>query len=289
MTDPASAPARPSSVGSRPAPSALVPIALAPLLIVALMLFAGSGAMFFVRGWNLEGFSAVQAWSIRLPDSLWAAITVCGSGLGAFAILSIALRSRPRWVAAGLATAPIAGLYSNLVKRIVALPRPAAVLAPDHIHVIGETLRNNSFPSGHAVTAFAFAAIVVLASRRPLVVALWMVPLAALIALSRIAVGAHWPADLAAGAAGGWLSGACGVAIATRWRQWNTVRGIRAMALIMMVVGSALLLADLGYPLAWPLQFTLGIVAIVSGACAFAWPRMDPHCVELPRSVSAPR
>ena len=251
------------------------PIALVPLLSVAALL-AALAALFFYSG-NLNGysFSATQTITRALPDTFWAMVTVCGSGLGAFALLSLALQRRPIWVAAALATAPIAGAYSNIIKRVVALPRPAAVLSPDQIHVIGETLRSNSFPSGHAVTAFALAATIVFASRRPRVVALWMVPLAILIALSRIAVGAHWPADLAGGAAGGWLSGACGVLIVDRWRRWNTPTGIRVMGLVMVGVGIALLTVDLGYPLAHLWQWALGCVAIVSGLFALFSPRVD--------------
>ena len=264
------------------------PIAVIPLLTEAALLAALAALLYYSGSLNIDAFAAVQSFTRNLPDTGWAMVTVCGSGLGAFALLSLALRRRPIWVAAALATAPIAGAYSNIIKRIVALPRPAAVLAPDQIHVIGETLRSNSFPSGHAVTAFALAATIVFASRRPPKAALWMVPVALLIALSRIAVGAHWPADLAGGAAGGWLSGACGVLIVDRWRRWNTPTGIRVMGLVMVGVGIALLAVDLGYPLARLWQWALGCVAVGSGLFALLQPRVDPRWAALPRA-SPPR
>jgi len=37
------------------------------------------------------------------------------------------------------------------------------------------------------------------------------------VALSRSAVGAHWPIDLLAGVLGGWLSALGGIALAARW------------------------------------------------------------------------
>lgn len=257
----------------------IAPIAVVPLLTVAALLAAFSALLFYSGNLNGDVFAATQTLTRRLPDTFWAMVTVCGSGLGAFALLSLALSRRPMWVAAALATAPIAGAYSNIIKRVVAAPRPAAVLFGDQIHVIGQTLRSNSFPSGHAVTAFALAATIVFASRRPFRAALWMLPVALLIALSRIAVGAHWPADLAAGAAGGWLSGACGVLIVDRWRSWNTPTGIRVMGAIMVGVGIALLTVDLGYPLARLWQWALGCVAIGSGLFALWRPRVDPHWV----------
>ena len=264
------------------------PIAIAPLLTVASLLAALSALLLYSGSINLDAFVATQTFTRHLPDTFWAMATVCGSGLGAFALLSLALRRHPFWVAAALAAAPIAGAYSNIIKRVIALPRPAAVLAPDQIHIVGETLRSNSFPSGHSVTAFALAATIVFASRRPRVVALWMVPLALLIAMSRIAVGAHWPADLAAGAAGGWLSGACGVLIVDRWRRWNTPKGIRVMGFILAGVGIALLAVDLGYPLARLWQWVLGCAAIGSGLIALWQPRVDPYWLDPPQLAAPP-
>jgi undecaprenyl-diphosphatase len=63
-----------------------------------------------------------------------------------------------------------------------------------------------SFPSGHAAGAFAVAGFVC-AVHRPLGVALFVV--AALIAFSRVALGMHYPSDVAAGALLGTFVGLC--------------------------------------------------------------------------------
>lgn len=231
---------------------------------------------------NLETFVAVQRVTRSLPDVGWAFATVCGTGVMAFALLSPTLAWHPRWYAAGLAAAGFAGLYSNGLKRLFALPRPASVIDPGHLHVIGQTLHANTFPSGHAVTAFTLAAILVLASRHPLRTAAWVLPGAVVIAISRIAVGAHWPADIAAGAAGGWVCGALGVVIVSRWRQWNETAGIRAMGVVSIGVGVSLLWIDLGYPLALPLQRTAAAIAIASGMFVVARPRPDRWLVAGP-------
>jgi len=256
--------------------AALRPIVLLPALVVALVLIAVAGL--FMRGGtiNVDVFVAVQGLTRALPDTFWAMVTICGTGVVAFGLLAPTLAWQPRWYAAGLAAAGIAGLYSNGLKRLYALPRPASVLDASQLHVIGETLHANAFPSGHSVTAFTLAALLVLASRRPLRTAAWAVPVALLIAFSRIAVGAHWPADIAAGAAGGWVSGALGVMIVARWRFWNSVNGVRVMALVSIGIGLSLALIDLGYPLALPLQWVAAIVAIASGAWALLRPRLDP-------------
>ncbi len=257
-------------------PDALQPIALLPLSVVALVLVML--AVLFMQGGalNREAFVAVQRVTVALPDTAWSMITICGTGVVAFALLAPTLARWPRWYAAGIAAAGIAGLYSNGAKHFFGLPRPASVIDAGHLHVIGETLRANTFPSGHSVTAFTLAAILVFASRKPLPTAVCIVPVATLIALSRIAVGAHWPADLAAGAAGGWISGALGVMIVARWRQWNSATGVRVMGCVSIGIGVSLCIIDLGYPLAAPLQYIAAAVAVIAGTVVIVRPRLDP-------------
>ena len=268
-----------------PAPvAALRDIAWLPLGAIAIVLTVV--AVTFMNGGmlNIEGFVAVQGLARALPDTVWAMVTICGTGIVAFALLAPTLNWQPRWYAAGLVAAPVAGLYSNGMKRFFALPRPASVLDPAHLHVIGETLHANTFPSGHSVTAFTLAALLVLGARSPLRTATWAVPMACLIGLSRIAVGAHWPADIAAGAAGGWISGALAMMAIVRWRRWNTPTGVRLMGVVSIGIGISLFVVDLGYPLALPLQQVAAVVALVAGAIAVARPRLDPLLPDVPSS-----
>ncbi len=240
-----------------------------PLVVVAVVWMADAS-------FNVAGFLAVQASTRGVPDVVWSCITICGTGVVAFALLSPTLARGPRRFAAAIVAAALTGAYSNGLKRLYGLPRPGAVLDAAHVHTVGHALRANSFPSGHAITAFALASLLVFASTRPLRTAAWAAPLAALVALSRIAVGAHWPADLAAGAAGGWVCGALAVAVVERWTAWNRRAGVRAMAVVSIGIGASLFVVDLGYPQALALQVAAGVVAIVAGLVAFARPTTDP-------------
>jgi membrane-associated phospholipid phosphatase len=91
----------------------------------------------------------------------------------------------------------LAGAISRGFKVAVPLPRPAAVFDAAQITIIGAKLTAHSFPSGHTVSAFSFvvAWLALLGWR-----ALPIVVIAALAGFSRIAVGAHWPVDVLAGA-----------------------------------------------------------------------------------------
>jgi membrane-associated phospholipid phosphatase len=212
-----------------------------------------------------------------LPVFLWAAITDFGSAPGAFALAAPLLARRPRWIAAMLLAAIPAACLSHALKKLAAQARPAAILPLDEIHIIGATLRSNSFPSGHTITAFVFAGVVVLCVRRP---AAWLVlPFAAMVAFSRIAVGAHWPTDLFAGAACGWLMAALGVWWSGRWRFWERARGQRVTAVILLLITTTLFFIDLGYPEGQWMQYLLGFL----GTCGALYALCNPAAARIAR------
>jgi undecaprenyl-diphosphatase len=67
---------------------------------------------------------------------------------------------------------------------------------------------DNSFPSGHAAGSFAFASFIM--SMNPQA-GVWLMAVASAIALSRVALGVHYPSDVVAGAilgsSFGWVAG----------------------------------------------------------------------------------
>lgn len=220
---------------------------LAPALVLgllALALLPGDAN----RELFLAANHAAAGW---LPSDIWAAVTLCGSTLGTIALLAPSLKTQPRWLVSILLAAPLAVLFSQGGKRLFEIPRPASVLPSEQFHVIGEWLYFGSFPSGHATTAFLAASVVVLGWPNPatrLRIALTALPLAGLVAFSRIAAGAHWPLDVAVGGMGGWLIGALGVTLSARWTFWQSETAVRAMAALALGAGLALMFLDLGYP-----------------------------------------
>lgn len=182
-----------------------------------------------------------------LPQSIWWGLTLLGDTSVLMLLLAPLLTWRPRAWAAIVASVPAGALFSVLVKNLASVPRPAAVLAD--FNLIGPALHSNSFPSGHSITAFAAAAAVLAVTvPEPRRIVQWTilgagVLVALMISMSRLAVGAHWPLDLVAGAAGGWLAGLSGVLLTRRtgWWQWLFVgRGRRAAGAGLVVWGVAL-------------------------------------------------
>jgi membrane-associated phospholipid phosphatase len=169
---------------------------------------------------NLNGASVEV-----LPSTFWPAITLFGDTLILLCWMSPLLLFRSRMVLGLVAAIPMGGLASLGFKRLFLAPRPGDVLQHDSFHVLGELLSGHSFPSGHTITAFAAAGVVYACfmsernhSKAVGVIGGAMV-LATFVGLSRVAVGAHWPADVIAGACIGWLSGLNGVWLTRRFSE----------------------------------------------------------------------
>jgi len=242
---------------------------LRPLLIwLPPALLLGAAAWLLQAGANIPVFVALNAVAQTLPEHVWSWATALGTGACAYALIAPTLPKHPRLMAAALLTGAFGGIFTHTIKPLLNAARPAAVLTADQIHVIGDTLTRNSFPSGHAMTAFAFAATLVFFSQRPARVAAALLPLAAIVAFSRIAVGAHWPLDVLVGAAGGWLSGVAGEAVSRRWLVWQRPAMQAVMATALVVMGATLAFTNLGYPQADPLKWALSALAFVSGLVA---------------------
>jgi undecaprenyl-diphosphatase len=128
------------------------------------------------------------AWVSRLGDGvLWYAL-----------MLSLPFLAGPDGRACATQMA-IAGLMCValywVLKRWAARPRPFTCCSD--IRLCARALDRFSFPSGHTLHAVAFTVIVV--DHFPLAGwALW--PFTLLVALSRVALGLHYPSDVAAGA-----------------------------------------------------------------------------------------
>ncbi len=76
--------------------------------------------------------------------------------------LSLLLLCNVRAWAALFGAIPVSVILSHLAKTIFEMPRPQALIAPQDISLIGDTLMGHtSFPSGHTVTIFSAMVAVV--------------------------------------------------------------------------------------------------------------------------------
>ena len=206
------------------------------------------------------------------PPALFSCLTILGHGLSAVMLLAPTLLRAPNLLMAGLFATPVAMALSWLPKGLIDSPRPAAVLDPASIHVVGLRLAgHNSFPSGHTITAFLVVGVLLAGERAtrprwPAALAIALVGIA--VAASRIAVGAHWPSDALAGIGLGLLAGVAGTQISLRWRIASRPAVQALLALVVLVCAVILARIDVGYPLARPLQLVLAALGAAAAVIA---------------------
>ena len=100
--------------------------------------------------------------------------------------------------------AMVALLLAGGLKLALDLPRPIAVLEPGLVRVLGDSGGHYSLPSGHSTFVMLLAASLWPLSTWPL--RLGMIALVICVGVSRVWLGAHFPADVVAGYAIGLAS-----------------------------------------------------------------------------------
>lgn len=154
-----------------------------------------------MREWEHSVIVTLNRYTITpLWKHLFAAVSRLGDG-GLWLALALALLvlggSRGvECVVHMLIAGSIALSVYKLCKRCASRPRPCATLR--NLHVCVPPLDEYSFPSGHTLHAVAFTTIAVAYFPD---LSLALVPFAVLTALSRVALGLHYPSDVLGGAA----------------------------------------------------------------------------------------
>jgi membrane-associated phospholipid phosphatase len=195
---------------------------------------------------NQTLFFAINAASKDLvPDALAAHLTELGNG-SIVGILALGLTLKyPAIAKRFLFITIMAGILIAGFKQFFADPRPAGVLAQTDFHIIGDVLKQYSFPSGHTTTAFAMAGFIMLTfSSLSLRIAVLM--LSVLAGISRISVGAHWPEDVLAGAALGLLIAYAGCLLSLK--PFSMIGNYFAAAFLALAAWVGILTAPADFP-----------------------------------------
>ena len=226
------------------------------------------------------GFLRINALAAEAPPWIWQWLTALGDERVPFA-LSLLLARRYPQVFWALVVAGVCGIaFTHSGKPLFDALRPPAVLDPGTFNLIGPSIRRVSFPSGHSTTAGVFFGVLACYAR-PTWARAMLTVLALLVGLSRVAVGVHWPVDVAAGLMGGVLAAWLGIRLAERAR-WGALDPASHLAFVTLAVllSLSLLYWDGGYDLAAGLLRLLGVLGLGYAALVYVgvplarWRRM---------------
>jgi membrane-associated phospholipid phosphatase len=237
------------------------------LWLLPLVLFV-LGAPLWLHHYEPTMFLAINQLCLPVTATVWTGLSLLGNAWGILGVTAPLLVLAPRLMWAWLCAAPFAVLFARLGKGLIESPRPAAVVDNTQMRIVGETMHNVSMPSGHTLTAFAVASAIYFAlpvsgRRRHL----WLFVLAAGAGLSRIAVGAHWPGDVAAGMSLGLLAGMLGTRLLARMDARHlqpTVWSLRLVALLLVATVYALLSETQDFDENQPIQYVLVLVVLAT-------------------------
>ena len=158
--------------------------------------------------------------SCGLLDVLMPKLTLLGSGGAIWLLAAGGMLCTKRYrrqgviLLAGLAAGVLVG--NVCLKNLIARPRPCWL--DDSVTLLISTPTDYSFPSGHTLSSVIGATVLTKTNRKFGWVA---IPLAAVIAFSRLYLFVHYPSDILAGAALGVAIGEAVYALGLHWAEKN--------------------------------------------------------------------
>jgi membrane-associated phospholipid phosphatase len=157
-------------------------------------------------------------------------LTQLGDVLVFFPLITIFIIYAPKLWEALLTSAILSLVMSVTLKKLFAVPRPAAIFDNESFVIIGRTLSGNtSLPSGHSIAAFIVITILLFAFmpkkiKHQIIWSLFILTLGLVISFSRVGVGAHYPFDVIVGSTIGYIVAIIGIKINNKVSCWTWIK-----------------------------------------------------------------
>lgn len=155
-------------------------------------------------------------------------ITYLGDALVVLPLISYFFIKASKVWQALITSSLLAVIIAAILKRLISMPRPAAIYEESCFHIIGKKIcGSTSLPSGHSITIFFVLTVVFFAllpkkTIQKIIWSLFILTIGLIVASSRIGVGAHYPLDVYFGSIIGFCIGVLGIIISTKtnWLSW---------------------------------------------------------------------
>jgi len=220
--------------------------------------------LIYLLGLNRGLFLFFNAWQHLVPGSVWAHFTTFGDAAVAMAMMLPFAGRRPDVLWAAMIALVLGAVVTTGLKDLLDVTRPPGVIPPGQIMVYGPVHINDSFPSGHTFTAWTLASILWVHLGRT-----WrntLVTLAALVGVSRMVLGVHWPMDVLGGMGLGWLVGQFSVFLAQRLELGLNPWMQRFFVLLLGADTVGLFWYDNGHEVTFWMQHLIAVVCLLAVA-----------------------
>ena len=148
----------------------------------------------------------------------------------------------PKFWHALLSSLLVSGIFSFLLKKLFAVPRPAAVFDNDSFLIIGDVLSGNtSLPSGHSIATFTiltsvFFAFIPKELRFKIIWFCSILIVGLIIVFTRVGVGAHYPLDVIIGSIIGCTAALAGIFINKNYNPWIWIGNKKKYPVFIFVI-----------------------------------------------------
>ena len=177
-------------------------------------------------------------------------LTQLGDDLIFLPLLSISIIYAPKIWESLISSLLLSLIFSCLLKKIFAVPRPASVFDHSSFIIVGNTLSGHtSLPSGHSITIFAILTILLFAFRpsktgHRVLWSFFIILTGSILVFTRVSVGAHYPLDVIIGAIIGYILGLTGIFISRKYKVWSWINDKRyypVFILLFLICGISLI------------------------------------------------